>query len=176
MQVVMPFVILLVILAQIKLHSAAPYELFPCDNSPIPRRSSAEYQEFRDEITLINLKSDPMLWKLLRHKKICELPSEASKPLGWVRQQIEILRTEIGSINEQMKKYESVVWLEPFENTKEQIKAINNAMHSIKKAVRSDEKQEKLLAIRHWRAAAQQKQKLEKLILHLDAFYETEKF
>ena len=93
-----------------------------------------------------------------------------------MRQQIEILRTEIGSINEQMKKYESVVWLEPFENTKEQIKAINNAMHSIKKAVRSDEKREKLLAIRHWRAAAQQKQKLEKLFLHLDAFYETEKF
>ena len=95
----MPFVILLVILAQIKLHSAAPYELFPEDNSPIPRRSSIEYQEFRDEITLVNLKSDPMLWKLLRHKKICELPSEACKTLGWVRQQIEILGTEIGFIN-----------------------------------------------------------------------------
>lgn len=172
----MPFVILLVILAQIKLYSAAPDEFFPDENSPISRRSSIEYQEFRDEITLVNLKSDPILWKLLRHKKICELPSDASKPLGWVRKQIEILETEIGSINEQMKKYENVVWLEPFQNTKEQINSINHAMHSIKKAVRSDERRSKLAAIRHWRTAAQQKQKLEKLIYHLDAFYESENF
>jgi hypothetical protein len=49
-------------------------------------------------------------------------------------------------------------------------------MHSIKKAVRSDERRSKLATIRHWRTAAQQKQKLEKLVLHLDAFYESEKF
>jgi hypothetical protein len=75
-----------------------------------------------------------------------------------------------------MQEYSAIVWLEPFETTKEQIKAINHAMHSIKKAVRSDERRSKLATIRHWRTAAQQKQKLEKLVLHLDAFYESEKF
>ena len=171
----MPLVILLVILAQIRLYSAEPDELFPDNDSPQLRSSSSKYNNFRDEITLVNLKSDPTLWKLLRHKKICELPSEATQTLAWVHQQIRMLETEICVINEQMKQHEKVVWLKPFEDTKEQIQSINYAVHSVRKAIRSDEKREKLSALKHWRTAAQQKQKLEKLIYHLGAFYEAEK-
>lgn len=172
----MLYVIYFAILTTMGLHASGPNEISSDEDSPLLRRPSLEYNKFRDETMLVNLKTDNALWKLLRHNKLCVLPSDADKSLAWVHQQAEILGAQIDLIDAQMQEYSAIVWLEPFETTKEQIKAIDHAMHSIKKAVRSDERRSKLATIRHWRTAAQQKQKLEKLVFHLDAFYESEKF
>lgn len=170
------YVICFAIFTTMSLHASGLNEISSDEDSPRLRGPSLEYNKFSDETILVNLKADRALWKLLRHNKLCVLPSDASKPLAWVHQQAEILGTQIDLIDAQMQEYSAIVWLEPFETTKEQIKAINHAMHSVKKAARSDEKRSKLATIRQWRTAAQQKQKLEKLVLHLDAFYEAEKF
>ncbi len=172
----MSFVLYLAILTTLYLHASEPNEFSSDEDSPLLRRPLLEHQNFHDEDTLVNLKSDGMLWKLLRHNKLCTLPSDADKSLAWVRQQAEIVGARINLIDVQMQEFSAIVWLEPFETTKEQIKAINHAMHSIKKAVRSNERSSKLATLRHWRTAAQQKQKLEKLVFHLDSFYESEKF
>ena len=158
------------------LHASDTDEFSSDEESPLHSKASIEYNKFSDETILVNLKADRALWKLLRHNKLCVLPSDADKTLAWVRQQAEILGAQIDLIDAQMQEFSPIVWLEPFETTKEQIKAINHAMHSIKKADRSDERRLKLETIRHWRKAAQQKEKLEKLVLQLDTFYEAEKF
>lgn len=139
------------------------------------KKLSLKYHEFREEITLMNLRSHPVLWKLLLKHKICESIGDASQSLLWIKSQIENLETQISSIDKEMEEYEKIVWLSADgTNIEAQIKAINSAAKAIKHGARSEENHEKLSILKTWREAAQRKQALQNLVNCLSSFYEEE--
>jgi hypothetical protein len=79
----MPYVIYFAILSSMGLRASEADEFSSDEESPRLRRPSIEYNKFRDETMLVNLKTDSALWKLLRQNKLCELPSDADKSLAW---------------------------------------------------------------------------------------------
>ena len=105
----MLYVIYFAILTTMGLHASGPNEISSDEDSPLLRRPSLEYNKFRDETMLVNLKTDNALWKLLRHNKLCVLPSDADKSLAWVHQQAEILGAQIDLIDAQMQEYSAIV-------------------------------------------------------------------
>lgn len=134
------------------------------------RKLSGEYIEFRRDTTIVNLRTDRSLLKLLRANNILESSTdEALKPLTWVTEQVRELKDKITSLDTQMREYEAAVYLKypkdaDINDPQTQIRAINTAARIIKN-------REKSRILKRWREAVQTKQRFQKLIVCLEAFY-----
>ena len=137
----------------------------------VPRRISHSYIELRISTAIVNLRTDKRLRKLLLANYKLELLNEGfDKPLGWVTDRIEILKNNIASLERQMTEYGTVVFLKypdgaDVEDTRVQIDAINQAARIIRN-------REKSTTLKRWRESVQAKQRSQKLIMCLEAFYQ----